>query len=193
MGPWWVQLPGPGELRGPVRGSLARGYRNRKDSGVPLWLGVPQPGDVGSLFGTGGGGSGSAPPASCAPAFSTILVEPGCQAEVTDTGDIRISVGAEVPSLVGAQLDPIHLSIFSHRFMSIAGEWLPGPHGPAPWAEVVQARGWQAVQRETKCDPGKGQKWSPRWRQGRPGTASPAAPAGLGQWEHLTPASSHGA
>ncbi|XP_036686028.1 5-oxoprolinase isoform X5 [Balaenoptera musculus] len=51
---------------------------------------------------------------------STILVEPGCQAEVTETGDIRISVGAEVPSTVGAQLDPIHLSIFSHRFMSIA-------------------------------------------------------------------------
>ncbi|KAL4842435.1 hypothetical protein H8958_009419 [Nasalis larvatus] len=51
---------------------------------------------------------------------STILVEPGCQAEVTETGDIRISVGAEVPGTVGTQLDPIQLSIFSHRFMSIA-------------------------------------------------------------------------
>ncbi|EPY76320.1 5-oxoprolinase [Camelus ferus] len=51
---------------------------------------------------------------------STILVEPGCQAEVTEMGDIRISVGAEAPSVVGAQLDPIHLSVFSHRFMSIA-------------------------------------------------------------------------
>ncbi|XP_055204475.2 5-oxoprolinase isoform X3 [Gorilla gorilla gorilla] len=51
---------------------------------------------------------------------STILVEPGCQAEVTKTGDIRISVGAEVPGTVGPQLDPIQLSIFSHRFMSIA-------------------------------------------------------------------------
>ncbi|KAL4690132.1 hypothetical protein H8957_004105 [Semnopithecus entellus] len=51
---------------------------------------------------------------------STILVEPGCQAEVTETGDIRISVGAEVPGAVGTQLDPIQLSIFSHRFMSIA-------------------------------------------------------------------------
>ncbi|XP_064124272.1 5-oxoprolinase isoform X5 [Loxodonta africana] len=51
---------------------------------------------------------------------STILVEPGCQAEVTETGDIRISVGAEAPSTVGARLDPIQLSIFSHRFMSIA-------------------------------------------------------------------------
>lgn len=52
---------------------------------------------------------------------STILVEPSCQAEVTETGDIRISVGAEASCAVGAQLDPIHLSIFSHRFMSIAG------------------------------------------------------------------------
>uniref|UniRef100_A0A2K6TKL1 5-oxoprolinase, ATP-hydrolysing n=1 Tax=Saimiri boliviensis boliviensis TaxID=39432 RepID=A0A2K6TKL1_SAIBB len=51
---------------------------------------------------------------------STILVEPGCQAEVTETGDIRISVGAEAPGTVGTQLDPIQLSIFSHRFMSIA-------------------------------------------------------------------------
>lgn len=57
-------------------------------------------------------------------------MEPGCQAEVTETGDIRISVGAEASGTVGAQLDPIHLSIFSHRFMSIAGEWhhySPGP------------------------------------------------------------------
>lgn len=86
--------------------------------GVP-----PPPGDVGSLFGMRG--SGLELPASCAPALSTILVEPGCQAEVTETGDIRISVGAEAPSTVGAQLDPIHLSIFSHRFMSIAGECPP--------------------------------------------------------------------
>lgn len=54
---------------------------------------------------------------------STILVEPGCQAEMIKTGDIRISVGAEAPSTVGTKLDPIQLSIFSHRFMSIAGEW----------------------------------------------------------------------
>lgn len=67
----------------------------------------------------------------CTPTPSTILVEPGCQAEVTESGDIRISVGAEALSTVGAQLDPIHLSIFSHRFMSIAGEW-----GSACWAEV---------------------------------------------------------
>lgn len=41
---------------------------------------------------------------------------------MTETGDIRISVGAEAPSTAGTKLDPIQLSIFSHRFMSIAGE-----------------------------------------------------------------------
>uniref|UniRef100_A0A8C4LRA2 5-oxoprolinase, ATP-hydrolysing n=1 Tax=Equus asinus asinus TaxID=83772 RepID=A0A8C4LRA2_EQUAS len=66
----------------------------------------------------------------------TILVEPGCQAEVTETGDIRISVGAEAPSTVGAQLDPIQLSIFSHRFMSIAD----GPH-PATHSHLHQHQG----------------------------------------------------
>lgn len=75
----------------------------------------------------------------CCPARSTILVEPACQAEVTETGDIRISVGAEAPGTVGAQLDPIHLSIFSHRFMSIAGEWLPPSCSPAPLPAVHQA------------------------------------------------------
>nr|XP_055204476.1 5-oxoprolinase isoform X5 [Gorilla gorilla gorilla] len=67
---------------------------------------------------------------------STILVEPGCQAEVTKTGDIRISVGAEVPGTVGPQLDPIQLSIFSHRFMSIAD----GPH-PAAHSHLHQHQG----------------------------------------------------
>lgn len=91
--------------------------------------------------------------ALCISVPSTILVEPGCQAEVTETGDIRVSVGAEAPSTVGAQLDPIHLSIFSHRFMSIAGEWRHCPPGPSVrcqvwglpagrrWAQVVRLAG----------------------------------------------------
>uniref|UniRef100_A0A452V670 5-oxoprolinase, ATP-hydrolysing n=1 Tax=Ursus maritimus TaxID=29073 RepID=A0A452V670_URSMA len=77
---------------------------------------------------------------------STILVEPGCQAEVTETGDIRISVGAEAPSTVGAQLDPIHLSIFSHRFMSIAGEWpcpLRGGGACVPGRQRHRPCGWR--------------------------------------------------
>ena len=115
MGPWrgvlWPRLQESEGLWGPFMAGLFLGL----GTGGP-WL---------------GGVCGLAPAAPLLPAPSTILVEPGCQAEVTETGDIRISVGAEVPSTVGAQLDPIHLSIFSHRFMSIAGEWLPPSCSPA--------------------------------------------------------------
>lgn len=104
-----------------VWGSLAPRCRNLKDSGVPAWLECPPAWGCGV---PGWKGDVAWPlQRLCTPAPSTILVEPGCQAEVTEAGDIRISVGAEAPSTVGAQLDPIHLSIFSHRFMSIAGEW----------------------------------------------------------------------
>jgi 5-oxoprolinase (ATP-hydrolysing) len=69
---------------------------------------------------------------------STVLVEPGCLATVTDAGDLRIAVGNEVEEVeaaaaaggavasaakrrrLGVELDPIQLSIFSHRFMGIA-------------------------------------------------------------------------
>uniref|UniRef100_A0A8B9SVJ5 5-oxoprolinase, ATP-hydrolysing n=1 Tax=Anas platyrhynchos TaxID=8839 RepID=A0A8B9SVJ5_ANAPL len=51
---------------------------------------------------------------------STILVEPGCTASLTELGDVCIAVGSGRPSAVGTQLDPVQLSIFSHRFMSIA-------------------------------------------------------------------------
>uniref|UniRef100_A0A8C4N6U7 Hydantoinase B/oxoprolinase domain-containing protein n=1 Tax=Eptatretus burgeri TaxID=7764 RepID=A0A8C4N6U7_EPTBU len=51
---------------------------------------------------------------------STILVEPDCTATVTELGDVRISVGHAKRANVGTFLDPIQLSIFSHRFMSIA-------------------------------------------------------------------------
>ncbi|XP_069737844.1 5-oxoprolinase [Phaenicophaeus curvirostris] len=51
---------------------------------------------------------------------STIVVEPGCVATVTDCGDVSIAVGSGTPQPLGPQLDAVHLSIFSHRFMSIA-------------------------------------------------------------------------
>eukprot|EP00795_Rhopilema_esculentum_P001663 gene1663-16138_t len=52
---------------------------------------------------------------------STILVEPGCQAAVTKTGDIRAQIlSRKGQHLIGEKLDPIQLSIFSHRFMSTA-------------------------------------------------------------------------
>ncbi|NXD87695.1 OPLA oxoprolinase, partial [Halcyon senegalensis] len=51
---------------------------------------------------------------------STIVVEPGCTASLTRFGDVRIAVGSGAPRPVGPDLDAVQLSIFSHRFMSIA-------------------------------------------------------------------------
>ncbi len=51
---------------------------------------------------------------------STIVVEPGCTAEITRFGDIRITVGNIARKEVDTRVDPIQLSIFSNLFMSIA-------------------------------------------------------------------------
>ncbi|XP_041376521.1 5-oxoprolinase-like [Gigantopelta aegis] len=51
---------------------------------------------------------------------STILVEPNCTASITKQGDIKIVIGQGTLATVGPELDAIQLSIFSHRFMSIA-------------------------------------------------------------------------
>lgn len=162
-----------------AEGSLAQGYGNMKDSGVPLWLVCPPAWGCGVPIWDAG--SGLAPAASYAPTLSTILVEPGCQAEVTETGDIRISVGAEAPSTVGAQLDPIHLSIFSHRFMSIAGERpcpLRGGGGRAYQAGrgTGPVAGGRAVRRKAEYDPGEGcTAWSWCWDGQPPCTSGPWA------------------
>ena len=51
---------------------------------------------------------------------STILVEPGCTAEITDYGDVKIEVGSKQNRQISTQVDPVQLSIFSNLFMSIA-------------------------------------------------------------------------
>ncbi|CAD5226711.1 unnamed protein product [Bursaphelenchus xylophilus] len=51
---------------------------------------------------------------------STILIEPNCLAIVDDKGDIEIEIQSEEKKDLGVEVDPIQLSIFSHRFMSIA-------------------------------------------------------------------------
>uniref|UniRef100_A0A0C9QTF5 Oplah_4 protein n=1 Tax=Fopius arisanus TaxID=64838 RepID=A0A0C9QTF5_9HYME len=52
--------------------------------------------------------------------LSTILIEPNCTGVITSRGDIRITIGEGLRDNVTTELDAIHLSIFSHRFMSIA-------------------------------------------------------------------------
>lgn len=51
---------------------------------------------------------------------ATVVVEPGCTAHITKWGDIEITVEEVVDKKVTTTLDPIYLSIFSHRFMGIA-------------------------------------------------------------------------
>ena len=60
---------------------------------------------------------------------STCVVEPDCVAHVTDEGDLRIEIGerrqaseheAAAAAAAAARADPIQLSVFSNRFMSIA-------------------------------------------------------------------------
>ena len=51
---------------------------------------------------------------------STILIEPGCFAEITEFGDVVITVETKTQREIGTQSDPIQLSIFSNLFMSIA-------------------------------------------------------------------------
>ncbi|XP_072388025.1 5-oxoprolinase isoform X1 [Diabrotica undecimpunctata] len=52
--------------------------------------------------------------------LSTILLEPDCSAVITKYGDIKITIGSGIVKSIGPELDSIQLSIFSHRFMSIA-------------------------------------------------------------------------
>lgn len=51
---------------------------------------------------------------------STILVEPGCTLEVTKRGNFLIKIVEISRPNISTELDAIQLSIFSHRFMSIA-------------------------------------------------------------------------
>lgn len=52
--------------------------------------------------------------------FSTILIEPKCSAEITEDGDVEINVESLGAESLGDSVNSVHLSIFSHRFMSIA-------------------------------------------------------------------------
>lgn len=67
-----------------------------------------------------GAGHRIAGPAMIIDKLSTILIEPDCVAEITARGDLRIEIGVGELRQVGEQLDAVQLSIFSHRFMSIA-------------------------------------------------------------------------
>lgn len=120
LGSWWDPrvLVGPqgGVLHGPWgpghRGSLPVGPRSGSE---------PAPSPFWARLRAAPWRQGGPPTPRPPPNPSTILVEPGCTASLTELGDVCIAVGSGRPSAVGTQLDPVQLSIFSHRFMSIAG------------------------------------------------------------------------
>lgn len=57
-------------------------------------------------------------PAVIIDSLSTIIVEPSCRADITLKGDIIITIeDLLLQKLVGIDMDPVQLSIFSHRFM----------------------------------------------------------------------------
>ena len=51
---------------------------------------------------------------------STIVITPRAVADITEEGNIKISMPRSVNNIISTELDPIQLSIFAHRFMSIA-------------------------------------------------------------------------
>nr|XP_031842230.1 5-oxoprolinase [Nomia melanderi] len=59
-------------------------------------------------------------PAIIMDSLSTLLIEPDCNASITPRGDVKITIGQGLRTEVTTDLDAIQLSIFSHRFMSIA-------------------------------------------------------------------------
>ncbi|EDQ91076.1 uncharacterized protein MONBRDRAFT_15677 [Monosiga brevicollis MX1] len=59
-------------------------------------------------------------PALMTAATSTILIEPNCQAQLTKQGDLEVIVGEGTSRRITTDLDLIHLSLFQHRFMTIA-------------------------------------------------------------------------
>ena len=52
--------------------------------------------------------------------LGTIIVEPNSTAELTAHGDLRIIIHDAPTNSIGLHLNGVQLSIFSHRFMSIA-------------------------------------------------------------------------
>lgn len=78
--------------------------------------------------------------------LSTILVEPDCVATVTKTGNLEITVGAGMVSKVGPELDSIQLSIFSHRFMSIAEQMGRSVFSQILYSEINQIMSSEILQ-----------------------------------------------
>lgn len=56
----------------------------------------------------------------CCPSSACVFVCSGCHGRISAFGDIQLIIGAEDVQPVSTALDSIQLSVFGHRFMSIA-------------------------------------------------------------------------
>jgi 5-oxoprolinase (ATP-hydrolysing) len=59
-------------------------------------------------------------PAIIMQAVATVIVEPNCTAIISSDGDIEITIDELEKKEISEEVDPIYLSVFSHRFMGIA-------------------------------------------------------------------------
>lgn len=62
-------------------------------------------------------------------------MEPSCEAHLTEGGDVCLSVGSDRHCALSTELNTVQLSIFSHRFMSIAGT----PSEEREWGQSQRA------------------------------------------------------
>lgn len=65
-------------------------------------------------------GHSIAGPAMIIQDVATVVVEPACHANISPNGDIEITIEDVEKKDIGLEVDPIYLSVFSHRFMGIA-------------------------------------------------------------------------
>lgn len=86
------------------------------------------------------------------PSISTILVEPCCEARLTEAGDVCMTLGSDRHCALGTELNTVQLSIFSHRFMSIAGT--PTEESVITEWKVVLGRTQQTKAGDLSCSVG---------------------------------------
>ena len=99
----------------PVPENHTRCYFISEESGTGSWHDTP----IFMLEKLGAGMSIDGP-AIVMQDTSTILIEPGCSSEITQYGDIVITVATKSYLEIGTQADPVQVSIFGNLFMSIA-------------------------------------------------------------------------
>ena len=98
----------------PVPEDHTRCYFISEESGTGSWYDTP----IFMLEKLGAGMSIDGP-AILIQDTSTILIEPGCSSEITQYGDIVITVATKSYMEIGTQADPVQVSIFGNLFLSL--------------------------------------------------------------------------